>query len=427
MITIVRHMIHSRYNRPESRAWWLAFLVGLMVSSQASFAGTDTFEISGSARVRTELKNNSDFQSANGDYVDLIGSRFRLDMKFKPNDKINVFFQPQFTKIWGDPEFVASGAAANTQTNTSGATHDTGLDVHQAFVSYQVNDPLSLLVGRKELNYGDQLLVGGVGWSNVGRAFDLIQGSYKYSVGSVEAFGATVKDTNAVTAGPGERSFSGLYSANRIADYLQNVDAYVFSSNDSSGVSKTSTAAYGLRVKSPISTFDYRAEVTLENVKAAKSTDENQFDLEAGYIVSEPSKTRVSVEYFSASRNFDQLYPTGHKWLGYADLFSRRNIAGFRVGASTQIADAWSLAVDYHSFHRSDSSSPAYKFNGTAYGVIGTDSAVASEADMVVGYKVDSSLGLEAGAARVSPGDYLKTNGGGDFASFYYLQVNTSF
>ena len=410
----------------QARHLLIACAMALLTGSP-SYAGTENFEIGGSARVRSEFKNNSDFKSSTSDYLDSTGSRFRLDMKFKPNDKVNVFFQPQFTKVWGDVDYVPSGAAANTAMNSSGATHDTGLDVHQAYISYLVSEPMSLVIGRKELNYGDQLLAGAVGWSHSGRAFDLIQGSYKHSLGSVELFGSTVKDTNVTTSGVGERSFSGVYSANRISDSMQNVDAYVFSSNDNSVAPKTSTMAYGVRLKSPIAAFDYRAEVTFENVKAAKSTDENQFDLEVGYVAHESSKTRVSAEYFSASRNFDQLYPTGHKWLGYADLFSRRNIGGFRVGASTQFAESWSLALDYHSFRRTDTSLPAYKFSGAAYGVAGTDAALASEADLVVGYKFDTAMSLELGASRVNPGEYLKTNSGADAASFYYLQVNTLF
>src|SRR5690606_14295719 len=127
---------------------------------------------------------------------DNIGSRLRIDAKFKANEKASLFFQPQFTKIWGEPEFVPTGAGANTAMNTSGATHDTGLDIHQGFLSYSTSEELSILLGLKELNYGDELLVGGVGWSHVGRSFDLVLAEYKHQWGRINGFYSMVVDRN---------------------------------------------------------------------------------------------------------------------------------------------------------------------------------------------------------------------------------------
>ena len=403
-------------------------ILGFVFISASVWAQTDRIQIGGSARVRGEIKKNADFTDTADDYMDFIGSRFRLDMKVQATEKVNIFLQPQFSKTWGESEFVPTDTTTNTAINTSGATNDTPIDIHQAYFGYQVNEPLSFTFGRKELSYGDELLVGGVGWSNVGRSFDLILGSYKHSYGTVDAFYSLVFDRNTTTAGASDREFSGIYSAHKISETVEHADAYVLNSRDPSTNPPSSTTAYGLKLKSPVGPFDYRTELTFENVKAAKSTDERQYDVEVGYTFDAAKKFRVALEYFSASGNFDQLFPTGHKWLGYADLFSRRNIQGYHARVAGQVFKGLVASIDYHRFERQDTDRSAYKFNGTStYGATGDSPHIADEYDLVLTYALDENLTVEGGAARALPGDYLKENGGSDIATFYYLQVATSF
>lgn len=399
-----------------------------MMLTLTSFANaetsTDQFHIGGSARVRTEYKD--DIMS---DYTSSIGSRFRIDMSFKPKENVLIFFQPQFSKIWGKTEYVPSGAAANTETNTSGNTFDTGLDIHQAYIKYNVNDPLSVTLGRKEISLGDELLIGSVGWSHSGRSFDSATVDYSHPYGLVSAFFSTLKDTNTSSPGPGEKKLSGVYSSNKVSEKIQNLDLYALYVSDSTVSPTAHTSAYGLRVKSPIENFDYRGEYTFENVKSTTSdSDENQLDIELGYLVHSVSKSRVSAEYFSASDNYDQLFPTGHKWLGYADLFGRRNIKGYRLGGSTQLAENFKCSLDFQSFQRTNSTSSAYKLNGTTgYGTIGSSSDIGSEIDLTLSYRLKGDVSVDGGAAHIDAGDYLKNNGSKSSGYFYYLQVATLF
>lgn len=396
-------------------------------STLAAQAEDQAFTVKGSARVRFEHKNNADFKDQTRDTTESIASRFRLDMAFNPNENVMVFFQPQFSKVWGGTEYVPSSASANTPKTTSGDLNDTRLDVHQAFINYKEFTPMQFTMGRKELAYGDHLLVGNVGWHNTGRAFDLLMGSYSYEQGTVDVFTSKVKESNASSAGPGDKDFSGIYSSNKFSDVIDNLDAYVFYLYDGSGTTNEISTTYGLRAKSTMGLFDYRVEGTAQTVTANnKDTGENQIDGELGYVVYEPKKVRLSAEYFAGSDDFRQLFPTGHKWLGYADLFSRRNIEGYRIGVSAQVSEKTQVSVDYHSFSRRDDSKPAYNLIGGAYTGSGNDKELASEIDLVVGHKL-ANLNLEAGYSTVSPGAYMKTNLGKDNTEFYYLQASTTF
>src|SRR6185436_14239569 len=48
------------------------------------------------------------------------------------------------------------------------------IDLHQAFITIGNHKefPLSLKLGRQELSYGEERLVGAFGWNNIGRVFD---------------------------------------------------------------------------------------------------------------------------------------------------------------------------------------------------------------------------------------------------------------
>ncbi len=406
---------------------WLLFLcIPAGAWAQQSEISPPQFQISGVARVRSEWRNNADFSDTTADSTDFLGTRFFLEMKFTPNERTFVLLQPQFTKVWGQTEFVPTGAGANTETGTSGGTRDSQIDAHQAYVRHLAHPKLGVTVGRKELNFGDQLLVGGVGWSNVGRAFDTIGLDFTHKQGSVDIFTAKVKDSNVSAAGAGDKDFSGIYSANGFGEGFNEFDIYFFLSDDASASPHFKTHAYGLRMKSPVGRFDYRFEGTYETVvTAATNSDEHQYDAEVGFQVWEGA--RVSAEYFYASAHFDSLYPTGHKWLGYADLFSRRNIDGFRAGIAAQVDQSLAVRLDYHQFYRADTDSPGYKLSGAPYGSAGSDRDMAAEVDLVLTYKLDLQTSLEAGAARLEPGDYMRANSMPDAATFYYVQAATKF
>ena len=86
--------------------------------------------------------------------------RVRLNAAFQPADKISTIIQLQDSREYG------------FELGTLADTHNVGL--HQAYV--QVNDlfidKLTLNIGRMELVYAGQRLIGAIGWHNVGRSFD---------------------------------------------------------------------------------------------------------------------------------------------------------------------------------------------------------------------------------------------------------------
>ena len=113
-----------------------------------------------SAEIRPRFNiDNRDFNSntKSHSYTEM---RSRLGADFNAFENLNMFVQVQDSRIWG--------TEPSTLTNTS------NVDLHQAY--FQLSDffklPLDLKVGRMEVKYGPERLIGAVGWSNVGRSFD---------------------------------------------------------------------------------------------------------------------------------------------------------------------------------------------------------------------------------------------------------------
>ena len=133
-----------------------------------SFAcsGARAFEHSFSpfARVRHESASNYDLDSSQGDYKSFTGSRFWLVFNAK-HSGYEFYFQPQLGRSWGLDELGNS---------ISGTTTDPYLSIHQVYATLPLfqSDRFHLKMGRQELSYGDDLVLGSVIWSNVGRSFD---------------------------------------------------------------------------------------------------------------------------------------------------------------------------------------------------------------------------------------------------------------
>jgi len=398
-----------------------------------SYASTSPIEISGQARVRGESKTNGDYNSTLADRNAFTASRFRLNFTARPTDsKGSVFFQPQFTKIWGQNKVAPVDGGATTSVQSSGALNDTVLDVHQAYIDYSILSKLSLRAGRQDLSFGDQLIVGGVDWHNVGRSFDAGMLTYKIDENyKAQFFSGKLVDQNITTSSNGDFDFLGLYFSSENLSFAKNLDFYVLDKADHRGTSDSDIYIFGTRIKSKINAFDYRFESTFQNgrvVSNKKRHGEYQYDLELGYQIV-ALKSRLALEYFDSTKDYDQVMPTAHKWLGYADQFSRRNIRGYAFHIQSNVVESVTLKVDYQLFERHNTEFGAYDFSGTSLGTVGTSKKIADELDFSVDYAVDQNLSLTAGHSIVMPKKYITDQNAQskDNTSWSYLQMLVKF
>ncbi len=386
-------------------------------SALAEEAPLKNIKINGWGFFRHETKKDADYDSAKKDKTEFSQTRINVQMKADLAENYgHVFFGPQFSKISGQDEFV-SGEAANTRTSTSGGLYDSRLDIHEAYFAIKPtqDERFYVFAGRQELAYGDHLVLGSVPWHRIGRSFDGVKARYQFADNlTLDAFSMKLQENNSAANDlrGQDADLHGAYLMGSFGPNVKNADLYLLRKNNQNG-NITDTSAYGLRLKSKIgeSNFDYRVEGTLEQVRLAGESSikksEYQYDVELGWTLPFYT-TRVAAEYFDSSRDYDQLFPTAHKWVGFADQFSRRNLKGYVAHLSTKPIEKVTFFADYHVFQRHDNKRAAFNFGGGSLGDQGSSRDVAQELDLIVAYDFTKTLQLSYGYSWVMAGKYLK-------------------
>jgi hypothetical protein len=287
------------------------------------------------------------------------------------------------------------------------AENDRDLNLHQAFVTFGNHKefPLSLKLGRQELVYGDQRLVGHFRWNNNARTFDAVKLRWQNPFFGLDVFsgGVVYNDNhNFNQSHIGDDTFSGAYFNFPNLPVISDknlVEAYLFSRNVTQGsafVDVVGTTPYagvaapfrnpakqdlytaGLRIKSkPLAygPWDYGIELmhqfgnrattgpTATSAATAAGVrlkqDAYAAVLQGGYTWTESAwQHRFGLTYSHASgdknaadgvsNTFQNLFATTHLFYGFMDLSSLQNIRDMRFTWSFKPRPNLSIALDGH-------------------------------------------------------------------------------
>lgn len=384
-----------------------------------------SLSVKGHFRARVENRNASAYVSGLNTNAIV---RIRPEVTFQPNISTDIIFEPQFAKTYGEVRYVGSSTSANAATATSGGTYDTELSVHQAYLLYHAAPIWDVYIGRKVLSYGDELVIGALDWNNTGRSFDLMRSRTNYSFGWSDIFVTRTTNNNTTTSMADDDHFYGVYNHFALP-FINELEPYWLYLAKRSTVPGTNIATYGLRAKTKIKDVDARAEFDRQ-YGGTPGHDAYQIDTELGLNFDLPLK-RIGFEYYMAGKDYNLLYPTTHKFLGYADIIGQRNTQALIAHVSTAISESTKFNVDYYSFQRASYDGPAYQKNGTtAIGTITTSPSkrLGYEIDATMKIKLQKSLTLEPGFAHFGPGAFLQAlTESTQRVSFAYLQLLAEF
>ncbi len=363
---------------------------------------------------------------------------------------------------------------------------DGPLDLHQAFVTVGNHKefPVSLKVGRQEMAYGDERLVGAFAWNNVGRVFDATKARWQTEHFTAEAFSGRViiPDDNNFNKANDYDWFSGLYVTTKAVP-KQTTEVYAFSRNASrgsptalgvglaaplNGPAPRDIYTFGLRGKSnpgELGNWDYTYEFMaqfghfndpLRAASGQASLEHEAFAMviNGGYTFTDaPWTPRLGLEYSYASgdsnpndnkhETFENLFPTNHKFYGYMDFFSLQNLHDVRLMLTAKPTPRLSLALEGHLFWLADDRDNLYAVNGARRGAIaptpaggyglnsGYSKFVGGEIDLIAGYALTKFASLEAGFGHFFTGGYVNSTfapvGGAQSANWVYLQTMLNF
>ena len=369
--------------------------------------------------------------------------------------------------------YFANPTPAGTKNKLGYGPEYDSVDLNQAYVTLGNHKefPVSLKIGRQELSYGEERLVGAFAWNNIGRVFDAGKVRWQNAWFNVEAFsGAVVVPHDGQFNTPNSHDwFSGMYATTlKIPKTI--LEGYFFARNADRGAinfdvspefpQPTARDIYtaGGRLKSKageLGNWDYTLEGAYQfgdyaGTATAKrlNQDAYMFVAQGGYTFADCWGTpRLGLEYSYSSGDgnsadgthgtFDNLFPTNHKFYGYMDFFSLQNIQDLRSIFQIKPTSRTSVAVEGHAFWLADTHDVLYNVGGAGrttggYGVHpGYSDFVGTELDVIGGYAVTRFLQLEAGYGHFFVGDYIQqsqaVNGGSRDADWCYFQTTFKF
>jgi len=391
-------------------------------------------------RERYQSFNNFDFNSA---VVDKKGWEFdsRLYIKAKGDfgNGMSVFFQPQAISI-------QNNSPANGTQNFSQA------DLLQAYLQYNISD-FSLRLGRQQLVYGDQRLLGHLGWKDVARTFDGVKGMYQSKSIKLDVFAVHPADIVAMTPSTAvpqgkslvtweDRTLIGAYGTYTIAPKL-GIDVYFinWSHNQQAAVGKgRNVNTFGTRLFGKGNGFDATTEAVFQNGtwKTGVSQSASAYAVKAGYTL-ETWKTRFGIEYdYSPGDNKsdpnshkDFVFPfhTNHALYGEMDFFSWANMKDLRLSVKTTPSKGFTFLGNVHFLSLDKATGDWLNVVGAGTVFAGSpaykETKAGTEIDLKAVYKVAVMKGLKLVAQYgiFNPGAAVSERNGGkaDSATFAYF------
>jgi hypothetical protein len=349
----------------------LFIALALIASSACLYAADSTIVWRAEVRVRGEV-DGRDFSNGTPAFGYAL-LRARLAAEFRPAADVSGLFQIQESRTFGNE---LPNAPANTLSISK------NLDVHQGYL--RINnlflEDLSLKVGRMELSYGRERIVGTYDWDNIGRAFDAALLRYAQARSAFDVFVANVVETNvppvpvtvlSVHQTPDEGFlFSGLvYDLTAIEDFR--LGAYCFHEWDEKksvpGRVDLSRFTLGASVQGTEGGWIYDGEAAFQTGrKSVKDVNALMISLSGGLLLGDrtPLTIKVGYDYLSGNhvgdptyRSFDPTFHSGHDRFGAMDYFADPVSATSGLGLQNLFllidARPWtelSLAVKLHEF-----------------------------------------------------------------------------
>jgi hypothetical protein len=417
---------------PVSREWnW----EGLSTSSDALFPLTDFnrrlpgwLRFDGEARDRMERFSGIGFHDR-ADNHDL--TRWRLMMLIKPSRWLRFLAETQDSRVFGN---VNVGSVPPYQNS---------LDVRQAYG--QLGDAsegsFEIVAGRQMLSFGDERLIGPSDWSNMGRTFDVVRLDLHRSWFRLSLFASSV-----IIAREGVidhhiqgNNLHGAYGSLQRVIPRATVEPYVFwrvapaglRLNENPGPGALSEVTVGARaVGDAPAGLEYDVEMMVQRGSAGPDSIRawaGHWNLARRLPWRFQPRPFVEANYASGTDNpggterntFDQLYPSSHEKLGFADQVGWRNIEQIRAGASETVGRRLKFTETWEDFWLASARDALYSTGGAPIARSATGAAgrhVGQEVDAWATWKWNEAIEFGFGYSRFLTGGFLnKTTQGHDF------------
>ncbi len=271
----------------------------------------------------------------------------------------------------------------------NGTVAENNVGIYEGYLRFS-GESLSFDAGRFMMDYGDALVVGNLDWHQTARSFDGVRARFSLREKSyVDTFitqatpsGGPGAEGHPGVSAPlfgGDSYFWGVYAGlgAMIAEGMD-LDLYLLGNSNvtydtpsldptlpSTTTAGATQVTVGARVKDKMDALDYRVEVgaqmgTRPGLDGAQSGFAYQGDAEVGFTWA--TRYRVGLSGALASgddpttekyEGWNELYPTGHKWLGLMDITgSRTNVVSGALHLQAKMMERYIAKVEGHVFSR---------------------------------------------------------------------------
>jgi hypothetical protein len=378
----------------------LAFALATLSMGQAPLAAQEVV-VGGELRPRFEVRHPVVRDWTTRETRDFVSMRTRASLLVTLPRDVRGFVQLQDVREWGaDPNTMALEAR--------------GLNLHQSWIElgHETNADLSARVGRQELIYGEERLIGAVNWAQQARAFNGLRLRARPAAGIVlDGVAMPVGDEDVGEPGS-DAGLYGLYGVFPIAGLL---DAYFLYNNADvrDGVpevtrSLTDQYTVGGRWASGAAGFTWRVEAALQRgTRLDRDVEAYLVAARIGRVLTERFAVDLWYDLLSGDddpgdntiRVFDTLFATNHKFYGFMDLFTNiplhtagRGLQDLALKGRYRLKDDVDMGLEVHTFRLA------------ATGSI-PSGRLGEEADLDLRWAYARGVSLSGGASYFVPGD----------------------
>ncbi len=396
---------------------------------------------SGELRLRGEGFAGAGFKHENSDGYLL--TRFRLNMRVQPTSWMAFVFQGQDAHILGEDDHRIAPLPPYQDT----------FDMRQGYLEIGDAEKRSFdfRIGRQELAFGSERLLGNSNWLNTPRSFDGFHATFRGDGYRLDGFGACmdkIHDGQFNECTPGNNIY-GVYTAFSKMVPKASLEPFFFWRRQSAlrteagvlGIMNYGTVGVHLKGK-----VGKGADYDLEMARQDGSLGGDTISAWAGHwlggytIAHARYKPRLFSEFNYASGDsnskdgtrgtFDQIYPSGHDLYGLADQVGWKNIEHIRSGVEIAPAAKWKFATKYNSYWLADAHDALYNPASTALAKSAAGTAgrfVGQELDFVGSYSYNKRTMFAGGFGHLFPGTFLNKTTPGNGYTYPYLGMTYAF
>ena len=384
-------------------------------------------------RSRTEAQTAINFLPGISPLYDL--TRLRIGVGVKAPKYFSAYLQTQDSHALGLPlRYVASNMR-------------NFFDFRQAYLRLDIAKTTTF-VGRQELRFGDERLIGISNWTNNSRTFDVIRTVIGNPENHIDLFSGSVVQVRPTQLDTPRGGFDlhGAYATLTTLVPHVRLEPYVLMKTPAVTsrqgiVGRETLVAPGIRMTGKLPAhFDYSLEGVLE--RGAFANDSIRASggyVKAGYTLhSLPWRPHIQAEYDYASgdprrnpsvvRTFDQFFPSNHDVFGLTDVFGWQNIVQKRLNIDFHPAKSLYVLLHGETLDVASTNDSVYSSGGGVLvhppsGGFGSN-RIGTEVDGALQYAWKRiPLLWELGMGHFWPGALMSANNHGTQLTLAYFQL----